>query len=92
MIARRYGPKKRRTVVVDGETFDVVEGASGSIYKWVSGPNPDYGFTTRCIKHTLTVSDRGTVPPPHEMTEDHERKIRDFLQMIDPETGFITDD
>jgi hypothetical protein len=49
----------------------------GTDYNWVSGPNKDYGFGT---------SARNLPEKAHRAT------IRDFLNTIDPATGFIGDD
>ena len=67
-------------VEVDGEQF-VVEKAPGQAgtfhYAWVSGPNPGYGFS----------SARSDGQPFSDA--DIEQSIRDFLAMVDPETGYI---
>ena len=46
-------------------------------YAWISGPNPDYGFSS--------ASSDGR---PSTMV-DHEEAIRNFLSLVDPETGYI---
>jgi hypothetical protein len=62
---------------VDGEVFQVRGHDAGTDYDWVSGPNADYGFGTSA----------------RDMPEEwHRQHIRDFLAMIDPETGYIEDD
>ena len=62
----------------DGETFELrPDGAGGTHYAWLSGPNPGYGFTA-----SPTVDD----------VDQHLANIRTFLSMIDPETGYIDDD
>ncbi|HET6652276.1 MAG TPA: hypothetical protein VFH10_06505 [Nocardioides sp.] len=48
----------------------------GTLYAWLSGPNPGYGFSA-----SPTVDD----------LEQHHANIRTFLSMIDPETGYIGD-
>ena len=64
---------------VDGEVFEVVYSSSrGSHYSWVSGRNPGYGF--------------GSSGPKPATLDDHRAAIRDFLEQIDPETGFIGPD
>lgn len=70
---------EERTVEIDGETFALrPDGSGGTHYDWVSGPNPDYGFT---------------VSPTFEGTlEEHQACIRSFLSQVDPVTGFIEAD
>ena len=64
---------------VDGEVFEIVYSSSrGSHYVWVSGRNPGYGF--------------GSSGPEPETLDDHRAAIRNFLEQIDPETGFIGPD
>jgi hypothetical protein len=69
-------------IEVDGEVFSV----SGSAerpgqyhYAWVSGRDPNYGFTAAW-------SDRR-----EPSRAEHEASIRDFLAEIDPATGYLTD-
>jgi hypothetical protein len=70
--------KPRFRIEVDGELFEVLAGQTGSDeYEWISGPNQGYGFGS-------SRSDR----TPSTM-EDHEEAIRNFLSMVDRETGFI---
>jgi hypothetical protein len=66
------------TLDVDGEVFEVSRGMSGGThYDWISGRNRDYGFSS-----SVAV----------ELPEDfHRESIRNFLSMIDPETGYIED-
>jgi hypothetical protein len=62
----------------DGETFELrPEQSGGTHYAWISGPNPGYGFT---------------VSPTIDNIEQHQTNIRNFLSMIDPETGYIEED
>ncbi len=69
---------------VDGEQFAVrlvVNAATGYTdtgYTWLSGPNKGYGFAIG--------------GPPNPSLEDHRQRIREFLAMVDPTTGFIEDD
>jgi hypothetical protein len=74
---RRREPLVR--VTIDGEVFDVTTGDRPGHYHyaWISGPNPDYGFSSAS-------SDRR----PSTMV-DHEEAIRNFLSLVDPETGYI---
>ena len=67
---------------VDGETFEVAgdDDQPGAFhYRWISGRDPDYGFT--CAR-----SDRAT-----PSTAEHEQNIREFLEIVDPVTGYIED-
>ena len=67
-------------ITVDGEVFDVRAraGVPGQYdFDWVSGPNEDYGFTS--------ASSDGSPSNREEL----ESAIRDFLEMIDPATGYI---
>lgn len=66
--------------LVDGETFWIRRRDDGAhLYDWVSGPNPDYGFSM------------GGPAVEHFTPEFHEEAIRDFLSAIDPETGYMAD-
>jgi hypothetical protein len=61
---------------VDGETFEVEAMSGGQCgFTWLSGRNLGYGFSSRR-------SDGGAWT-----TEEAESAIRDFLGMINPETG-----
>jgi hypothetical protein len=67
-------------VTVDEEVFDVTtqpDHHGHYHYAWISGPNPDYGFSS--------ASSDGR---PSTMV-DHEEAIRNFLSHVDPETGYI---
>ncbi|MCY1143097.1 hypothetical protein OWR29_34310 [Actinoplanes sp. Pm04-4] len=67
---------------VDGEVFEVEAqpGRSGvHDYKWVSGRDPDYGFTS--------ARSDGSTPT----TAEHVEAVRDFLAEIDPDTGYMRD-
>lgn len=77
----RIQPATELILEVDGERFAVRgKDADGHDfdYDWLSGPNPGYGFSTS-----------GPVSPT---VEQHRKSIRDFLAMIDPDTGYIADD
>lgn len=67
-------------LIVDSEIFEIVaspDHPGQHHYKWVSGPNPDYGFTSAW-------SDGH-----HSSMEEHEYAIRDFLKSINPQTGYL---
>ena len=71
-----YGPAL--TIEVDGEAFEFrPDGRGGTHYDWLGGPNDGYGFT---ISPTEGCS-----------LDDHRGFIRNFLDQIDPATGFIGD-
>jgi len=75
-------PKPIR-LTVDGELFEVCEraGVPGQYdFDWLSGPNRHYGFTSK--------RSDGSAESRDELKDD----IRNFLAMIDPETGYISDD
>jgi hypothetical protein len=79
-LAPDSGLKRGRllyTLDVDGEIFRVRSHDGGTDYNWVNGPNKDYGFGTSA----RNMSEAG-----------HRADIRNFLDMIDPTTGFIGDD
>lgn len=60
---------------VDGEVFELrPDEFAGTHYTWVNGPNPGYGFA---------------VSPTNAAVEEHRQKIRDFLAVIDPMTGYL---
>jgi hypothetical protein len=69
-------------VTVDGERFsvDYDPGQPGAYhFKWLSGRDPDYGFTTRASSHGRL---------PQQPLVDH---IGGFLSQIDPATGYLAD-
>jgi hypothetical protein len=66
-------------VVVEGEQFVLRERVRNGRshvydYDWLTGPNPGYGFSSS---------------GPEQSMDDHEAAIRDFLQGIDPDTGYL---
>jgi hypothetical protein len=64
------------TLDVDGERFVIRRiGDGGTAYDWLSGPNKGYGFASG-----------GTT---NRSVEEHRERIRVFLAMIDPNTGYI---
>ena len=67
------------TLEVDGEVFAVRRAPGGGTgYDWVSGPNDGYGF--------------GSSAQVDQPEDEHRSSIRNFLSMIDPETGYIAED
>ncbi len=77
MHSRRSGPLQ---LIVDGEVFEVREEPaqpSACHYTWASGPNPGYGFTSAWSDgHPASLG-------------EHETAIRDFLESINPTTGYL---
>ena len=67
------------TLEVDGETVAVhAAPLGGTHYRWLSGPNDDYGFSSSV--------------EPGAPLEEHVFSIRTFLSMVDPTTGYIEAD
>ena len=66
------------------------EHQQGFDFDWVSGPNPGYGFSSGV---TVAFSRAGgpvaDVPPMDEQALV--AQVKQFLQQIDPETGYIAD-
>ncbi|MCX5042419.1 hypothetical protein OG921_04390 [Aldersonia sp. NBC_00410] len=54
-------------------------------YEWETGPNP-YGFTSS----VRVAGDPNAVIPPQSV-DDHRSAIRNFLDLINPEIGYIGD-
>ncbi len=84
VIARGSGNGTSRPLrlVVDGQEFEVSQrhGRPGVYdFKWLSGPNPGYGFGCACSDGTAM------------STQQLEDAIVNFLEQIDPRTGFIGD-
>ena len=82
-------------LVVDGELFLLeVQAGGGSHCTWVSGPNSGYGFSsgaTRVAWKTESGLPPAPLPVPLPSIADHRRSIREFLDEIDPETGYLAD-
>lgn len=67
-------------VEVDGQLFEVQarpDRPGQYDFAWLSGPNPDYGFSS--------ASSDGS---PMRVS-DFEAAIRNFIAQVDPETGYI---
>ncbi|MBZ2199266.1 hypothetical protein KCQ71_24180 [Ruania sp. N2-46] len=64
-------------VVVDGERFEVRRQAGTHHLTWLTGPNPGYGFSIG--------SNTGAALEPAVL----ETEIREFLDQVDPETGYL---
>lgn len=84
-------------LTVDGEIFTVSvdpEEPGTCHYDWESGPNKNYGFSsTRGVAYD-GIEDPADIPPyvPQPATiDEHRASIRNFLSMIDAETGYIGD-
>ncbi|MCK8673945.1 hypothetical protein M1M07_22905 [Rhodococcus sp. HM1] len=74
------------TLTVDGEVFTLrMRPDGGDECTWESGPNEGYGFGGGPVR-TLGHPD---AEPYLKTIEEHRESIRNFLGMIDPETGYI---
>ena len=87
-------PRLPIILTVDGQTFTITERDGGHDYNWDNGPNPDYGFSESAPQTAQISADDATkVRPPPPLppgTLGHYRNsIRDFLSMIDPNTGYV---
>lgn len=81
-------------LTVDGQTFTITERDGGHDYNWDTGPNPDYGFSESAPSTAQISADDATkVRPPPPLPPNtlgsYRNSIRDFLSMIDPDTGYI---
>ncbi|MCX5044041.1 hypothetical protein OG921_12765 [Aldersonia sp. NBC_00410] len=75
-------------LTVDGETFMVtIRPDEDNVYdyEWETGPNP-YGFSSS----VRVAGDPNAVIPPQSV-DNHRSAIRNFLDLINPETGYIGD-
>ena len=75
-----YGPPYE--TCVEGETWIVRQRSNepGTYhFDWVSGPNKNYGFTS--------ASSDGSARTTTELDEE----IRQFLRLVDPDTGYMSD-
>ncbi|MFB9313581.1 hypothetical protein [Nocardioides plantarum] len=69
-------------ITVDGVRFEVThdpEQPGAYHYSRLTPPAEDYGFTSRGSDHA------------ERSTEQHVDSIRNFLSLVDPETGYIED-
>lgn len=70
------------TIVIDGEELAVRRRRPGIYdYDWVNHRHGGYGFFS-------ATNDRSAI----KRGADHVDAIRDFLEQVDPETGFLEDD
>lgn len=88
-------PQLPITITVDGETFTITERDGGHDYTWDTGLNHDYGFSesapiTAQVPADAT-GDRPTPQLPLNSLGHYRSSIRDFLAMIDPDTGYIAE-
>ncbi|MFD4295081.1 hypothetical protein ACFWPA_16585 [Rhodococcus sp. NPDC058505] len=84
------------TLTVDGEIFTVSlrpEEPGASDYDWVSGPNDGYGFSSFQGTAFASIQDRADTPSAIEpiTVDEHRESIRNFLDQINPDTGYIGD-
>jgi hypothetical protein len=71
-------------ITVDGEEFEVEDDAAQPgvhHYTRLTGPAPGSGFTIRRSDHRRSTE-----------TLQHEARIRAYLDLVDPSTGYIDDD
>lgn len=65
------------TLSVGGEIFEVWKAGNRYDYKWLSGKNQGYGFTS-------------ILSMDIELTMDQmDESIRSFLSNVDPDTGYL---
>jgi hypothetical protein len=92
-VTARRADRLPLPVEVDGESFPVHQDpqqAGTYHYDWVSGPNTGYGFTSAFASYD-ELSDRTTYD--HQPTlDEHVAGIHNFLEQVDPDTGYIEDD
>lgn len=92
-------PSAARRLTVDGEVFEVrpSEHQDGVDFDWITGPNPGYGFssgvTAVAIRTAELVSGLPAIEDAIPVLDDKElvAQIRSFLELIDPETGYVAD-
>ncbi|MGS2805947.1 hypothetical protein [Nocardia sp. MW-W600-9] len=82
------------TLIVDDQVFTVtISPDRRSSYAWESGPNPGYGFDGFAPRSTRSPDADRPVTEPMEFPlltiEDHRRSISNFLDQVDPATGYI---
>jgi hypothetical protein len=90
-------PPTARRLTVDGEVFEVRPKAGGGFdFDWVSGPNSGYGFSSGPVAVSVSPGQPAAATPTSDdpaWTHDTAltARIRNFLQQIDPATGYIED-
>ena len=83
-------------LTVEGECF-VVEAdprQSGAYhYDWVSGPNAQYGFSSRSgvVDVPVGLSENRSLQTRQPTLDEHVAAIGSFLSEIDPHTGYIAE-
>lgn len=85
-----------RLLVVDGERFEVTPRAGRGQtydYRWLSGPNPGYGFSSTVSLDRIAHNDGQPGPVARALLsdDDHAAQIRGFLAEIDPDTGYLAE-
>ena len=83
-------PPPVRRFTVDGEVFDVHFHRDGQAFSadWVSGRNPGYGFSSGFF---VTPESAPSGPDAFLTDDEVVARIRRFLQLIDPSTGYVAD-
>lgn len=85
------------TLAVDGEIFEVTPTPTGGFsYGWTTGPNQGYGFarSRRFVagddpEAVAAANARELASPTPVSVDEHTRSIWDFLESINPETGYL---
>lgn len=73
------------TLTVTGEIFTIeIRPDNTSDYTWESGPNEAYGFSSS--RH---VAGDPFAVCPTPTVDEHREAIANFLDLINPETGYI---
>ncbi|MST31551.1 hypothetical protein GHK86_02245 [Acidimicrobiaceae bacterium USS-CC1] len=76
-------------VDVDGERFAVRPRPDGGVdYDWLSGPNAGYGFSSG---PGIAWGSPPAGEAPELSMDRHRERIRAFLALVDPQTGYIED-
>ncbi|EON32777.1 MULTISPECIES: hypothetical protein [Gordonia] len=80
-------------LVVNGELFQVsIRADGGYSSRWVSGPNPGYGFDSSAPCVAWNSGDGlppAPLPLPLPTIAEHRESITEFLSDIDPLTGYL---
>ncbi|WP_210405238.1 hypothetical protein [Williamsia sp. 1138] len=80
-------------LTVDGQIFTITERDGGHDYTWDTGPNPGYGFSESAPMTAQVPEQDATrirpTPPPSNTLSHYRASIRDFLDAIDPNTGYL---
>jgi hypothetical protein len=81
LVTPKRGGTGDQLITVEGQRFRVhfrLDEPGVTDFDWLDGP-PDYGFTSAPIR------------PRRPEPSRNRGRIRSFLSMIDPETGYVAD-